>query len=118
MTELICIVCPRGCHLSVDENADYAVSGNSCPRGAEYGKKELTNPTRVLTSVVRIDGAIYPCCPVKTSSDIPKSMIKDAMNLLKDVRVNAPVCIGDVVVKNILGTGADWIVTKDFDTKR
>ena len=57
MTELICIGCPRGCHLKVDEQNGYAVSGNSCPVGAEYGKNELTNPTRVLTSTVRITGA-------------------------------------------------------------
>ena len=57
MKELICIVCPRGCHLRVDEANDYAVTGNSCPRGAAYGRAELTHPTRVLTSTVRIDGA-------------------------------------------------------------
>ena len=56
MTELICIVCPKGCHLKVDEEKDFAVTGNGCPRGAEYGKKELTNPTRVITSTVRVEG--------------------------------------------------------------
>jgi len=114
MTELICIVCPRGCHLSVDENNGYTVTGNSCPKGAEYGKKELVAPTRVLTSIVKISGAMYPCCPVKTSTAIPKAQIKEAMDLLKDVQIKAPVKIGDVVVKNILGTGADWIATKNF----
>ena len=57
MKELICIVCPRGCHLKVDEANDYAVTGNSCPRGAEYGRNECTHPTRVLTTTVKIDGA-------------------------------------------------------------
>ena len=56
MTELICIVCPKGCHLKVDEEKDFAVTGNGCPRGAEYGKKELTNPTRVITSTVCVEG--------------------------------------------------------------
>ena len=54
MTELICITCPKGCHLSVDEKNDYAVTGNSCPRGVEYGKSELLHPVRVVTSTVRI----------------------------------------------------------------
>ena len=75
MTELICIVCPKGCHLTVDEAHNFEVSGYGCPRGKEYGHKELTNPTRTLTSIVRIDGAIHPCCPVKTSGDIPKGII-------------------------------------------
>lgn len=59
MKELICIVCPKGCHLHVDENEDYRVSGQGCARGAEYGKKELTNPTRVITSTVKVRGAMY-----------------------------------------------------------
>ena len=80
MTELICIVCPKGCHLKVDEANDYAVSGNGCPRGAEYGKKELVNPTRVITTTVAIEGGTYRRVPVKTAGDIPKGMIKDIMD--------------------------------------
>ena len=60
MTELICIVCPKGCHLKVDEENGYRVTGNSCKRGEEYGKKELTNPTRVITSTVRVTGGLQP----------------------------------------------------------
>ena len=56
MKELICIVCPKGCHLRVDEDNGYAVTGNGCPRGAEYGKIELTHPTRVVTSTVKLPG--------------------------------------------------------------
>ena len=65
MTELICIVCPKGCHLKVDEENGYAVTGNSCERGAAYGKKELVNPTRVVTSTVRIEGAALRRLPVR-----------------------------------------------------
>lgn len=114
MVELICIVCPKGCHLHVDEENEYAVTGHGCPRGEAYGKKEMTNPTRVLTSIVRIEGAIHQCCPVKTSGDIPKSQIENAMELLKDVHLKAPVSIGDVVVKGICGTEYDWVVTKNM----
>ena len=78
MKELICIVCPKGCHLKVDEENGYAVTGNSCPRGAEYGKKELVNPTRVITSTVRVEGGTLRRVSVKTSSDIPK---KDIMTI-------------------------------------
>lgn len=114
MTELICIVCPKGCHLSVDEQNGYRVTGHGCPRGEAYGKKELTDPTRVLTSIVRIEGARHPCCPVKTAGAIPKARITEAMALLKNVRLKAPVSIGDTVVRDICGTGIDWVVTKDF----
>ena len=114
MTNLICIVCPRGCRLAVDETADYRVTGFGCPRGEAYGRKEVTHPTRVLTSIVKIDGAIHPCCPVKTSGAIPKARIAEAMELLKSVRLRAPASIGDVVVRDICGTGEDWIATKDM----
>lgn len=91
MTNVICIVCPKGCHLSVDEENGYAVTGFGCERGREYGKKELVNPTRVITSTVKVKGGIHPRCPVKTSSDIPKGLIKDAMKLLNSVELEAPV---------------------------
>lgn len=114
MKELICIVCPKGCHLRVDEANGYAVTGNGCPRGVEYGRNELTNPTRVLTSVVRIDGADYPCCPVRTNGPVPKKQIFAVMQALRTVRLQSPVQIGQVVVADVCGTGADWIVTRDL----
>ncbi len=114
MKELICIVCPRGCHLKVDENNDYSVSGNNCPKGAEYGHRELTNPTRVLTSIVRIKDASITCCPVKTNKPIPKAMIMDVMGTLKNIELTSPVKIGDVVIENVCNTGADWIVTRNL----
>ena len=61
--ELICICCPKGCHLRVDTANDYAVTGNACPNGAAYGKEELTHPTRIITSTVRITGGLYPALP-------------------------------------------------------
>ncbi len=113
MKELICIVCPKGCHLKVDEENGFKVTGFSCKRGEAYGLKEVTAPTRTLTSVVRIKGAMYPCCSVKTSSDIPKPLIPQAMELLRDITLTAPAGIGQVVVHDICGTGVDWIVTKN-----
>ena len=70
--EIICICCPRGCHLQVDPENDYNVTGNACPNGAAYGKEELTHPTRILTSTVRAEGGRYPRCPVKTAQAVPK----------------------------------------------
>lgn len=112
MTELICIVCPKGCHLKVDEQNGYAVLGQGCQKGVDYGKKELTNPTRVLTSTVKITGAELARLPVKTDSDIPKGQIKDAMALLNTVTAHAPIKIGDIVLENILGLSVNFVATK------
>lgn len=114
MKELICIVCPKGCHLKVDENNDYSVTGNSCPRGVEYGKKELIAPTRVITSTVKVRGAIYSRCPVKTAAPIPKELIFDAMKLLNDVELESPVRVGDVVVEDICGTGIAFVAARNL----
>ena len=114
MKELICIVCPKGCHLKVDEENGYAVTGNGCPRGAEYGKNELRNPTRMLTSTVCIDGGIYPRLPVKTSRAIPKGMLFQAMDEIAKVRLTAPVRCGQVLIENLLGTGADLVASRDM----
>ena len=93
MKELICIVCPKGCHLKVDEENGWAVSGNSCPKGAEYGRTELQNPTRVLTTTVCVEGGLYPRIPVKTSRAIPKGLLMDAMAEVAKVRLTAcPIC--------------------------
>ena len=114
MKELICIVCPKGCHLQVDEDRDYAVSGNSCPRGAEYGKMELTHPTRVVTSTVRCTGGSRPRCPVKTSGPVPKDKIFAVMAALDGVELAAPIRIGQVVIPNVCGTGVDIVAAKNI----
>ena len=114
MKELICIVCPKGCHLKVDEENNYAVTGNACPRGAEYGAAELQHPVRVLTSTVRLAGSAARRCPVKTNGSIPKGLLFDAMAVLDNVELNAPVTVGQVVVADLLGTGVDVVATKSF----
>jgi CxxC motif-containing protein len=114
MTELICIVCPRGCRLQVDAENGYRVLGNQCPRGEVYGRDELRNPTRMITSTVRVNGALHPRCPVKTSSPIPKGLIFDAVKTLDGVTLCAPVKSGQVVVKNVCNTGVDFIATRDM----
>ncbi|MBQ4640007.1 MAG: DUF1667 domain-containing protein [Clostridia bacterium] len=114
MKELVCIVCPKGCRLRVDEENGYQVSGNSCLRGAEYGKNEILNPTRVLTSTVKLEGGLYRRCPVKTSAAVPKGKLFDIIQALNTVTLTAPVSVGQVVLKNVCGTGADVIATKDL----
>ena len=114
MKELVCIVCPKGCRLKVDEANDYAVTGNACPRGAAYGKSEIQNPTRVLTSTVKITGALYRRCPVKTDNVVPKGKLMEVMQLLNAVELKSPVKIGQVVIEKVAGTDANVVVTKDL----
>ncbi|HBN80664.1 MAG TPA: molybdopterin oxidoreductase [Ruminococcaceae bacterium] len=114
MKHLICIVCPKGCHLNVDEENGCSVTGNGCPRGAEYGREELTHPTRVVTSTVKITGGAHRRCPVKTDRGIPKELVLRAMELLDGVTLTAPVRRGDVALPNVFGTGVNFVVTRDL----
>ena len=112
--ELTCIVCPRGCALvcELDDGGKLiSVSGNLCPRGKKYADDECTNPMRVVTSTVRCeDGAVVSC---KTSTSIPKSLVLEAMKVINNTKAPATVKIGDVIIKNVLGTGADVIATSN-----
>ena len=112
MKELICIVCPRGCHLVVDENLN--VSGNNCPRGAIYAKNELTHPTRTLTSTVRIISKEEVALPVKSDNPLPKEKIFDAMEIINKTCVKAPIKIGDVIIEKIFGLDVNIVATKDI----
>lgn len=112
MRELTCIVCPRGCRLRVDEEHGYAVTGNSCPRGAEYGRREVTAPTRVVTSTVRCTGGAYPRCPVKTDRPVPKELVFTVMDAVNAVNAAAPVTTGQILAENVCGTGAAIVATR------
>ena len=115
--ELICIGCPLGCALTVSmEGAEVvSVTGNTCKRGDVYARKEVTNPTRIVTSTVRVTGGSEAMVSVKTKEDIPKGKIFDCVKALKNVEVAAPVHIGDVLVKDVAGTGVDVIATKNVE---
>lgn len=119
--ELICIVCPLGCHLTVeiDESNEkgFKVFGNKCPRGEAYANKELTAPTRMLPTTVKIKKGILNRLPVKTETPIPKEMIFPCMAVINKVEVEAPVKMGDVVVENILGTGVNIVATRTMTAK-
>ncbi|WP_123053338.1 DUF1667 domain-containing protein [Clostridium sp. JN-1] len=117
--ELVCIGCPMGCQLQVKLNGKEAVevTGNTCKRGEVYGKKECVNPTRIVTSSVCVKDGKIDVVPVKTESDIPKEKIFNCVKALKNLVVEAPVKIGDVVVENILGTGVNVIATKNIEAK-
>jgi CxxC motif-containing protein len=116
---LTCIGCPLGCQLEVTLDGDkvLSVSGNTCPRGENYAIKEVTNPTRILTSSVLVEGGDLPIVSGKTREDIPKDKIWDCLQVLENVVVNAPISIGDTIVENIADTGVDFVATKNIYIK-
>jgi len=111
--EFTCIVCPRGCHLVIDD--DLNVTGNSCPRGKEYAISEVTHPVRTITSSVRVINREDILVSVKTSLPVPKDMIFRVMNEINKIGVQAPCHIGQVIKKNVLDLGVDILITKNID---
>ena len=109
--ELTCIGCPLGCALTVTMNGKEVVEvkGNTCKKGDIYARKEVTNPTRIVTTTVRVSGGAAPMINVKTQSDIPKDKIFECVAALKGVTIQAPVAIGDVVLENVAGTGVNIV---------
>lgn len=115
MKEITCIVCPIGCRITAEtKEGEYVFSGNRCARGEDFAKAELTAPRRSLTTTVRTAFHDMPVLPVRTNGEIPKEMIPDAMRVLGGVLVSEKIGIGDVVVKDILGSGCDVIATSDY----
>lgn len=110
--ELICIMCPVGCHLHVDEQDN--ISGNKCKRGLIYGLEEIKAPKRTLTSTVKTTSIDMPRLPVKTNKPLPKELIFNAMEKLNDIIVKNNVKIGDIIIKNICETDVDIIATKPY----
>lgn len=112
--ELICVSCPLGCSLSVElgeNNEVLSVSGNTCKRGEKYAHDECTNPVRMLTSTIRVQGGKLPVIPVKTSKPIPKEMMFKCMDVINRAAVDAPIKMGEVLISNICDTGVDIVAT-------
>ena len=114
---LTCIGCPMGCPLTVkiEDTEIISIEGYTCKRGAVYGKKEVTNPTRIVTTTVRVSGGAEPVVSVKTKEDIPKDKIFACIRAMKEITVLAPVHIGDVILRDVAHTGVDMIATKNVE---
>ena len=115
--EITCINCPVGCRMTAELSEDGAflsVAGNTCPRGAKYAQQECTSPTRTLTAVIQVPGSPVPLS-VKTASPVPKERIFEVMQAISAARVSLPVRAGQVILKDVLGTGSDIIATRSLD---
>lgn len=112
MRELVCIVCPKGCTMKIEEkDGEISVTGNSCKRGASFAVSEMTEPKRTVCSTVRTVFKDAPVIPVRVSAEIPKDRIFDVMREINAVTLSSPVGRNDVIIKNVLGLGADVIAT-------
>ena len=112
--EIICTVCPRGCHIQVEGEGENIVSveGYSCKRGLEYANTEYAHPVRILTTLVKIAGVQNDLLPVRSSQPVPKEKLFECMDVIRATAVKLPVKRYDVIVPNICGTGVDIVATK------
>ena len=113
---LTCINCPLGCQATVTFDGDSIVSvtGNTCKRGDIYARQELTNPVRIVTTSVPVEGsATSKMVSVKTAEPVPKVKIFDVMAALAKTEITAPVHIGDTVLADVAGTGVDIVATRN-----
>jgi len=110
--EMTCIRCPLGCRITVTQNGDqYAVTGNTCRRGEEYGIQEMSCPMRVVTTSVRVENGVRKVCSVKTADAVPRAEIPDVLAAAARMKVQAPIVIGQVLCENIAGTGVCLVAT-------
>lgn len=118
--EITCIGCPIGCMLEVtmEYNEVAEVKGHTCLKGKAYAIKECTNPTRIVTSTVKVRNSVIKTLSVKTESDIPKDKIKECIAQLRGLEVDAPVHINDVIATGIAGTSVNMVATRDAPEKK
>lgn len=112
----ICTVCPQSCDitLKIGEARDMTVSGNRCPRGSVYAENEYREPKRVITTTVRIEGARIPLLPVIGSGPVRKERLRGCLELLYKISVKSPVKMGDVIVRDILGSGINIVAARSL----
>lgn len=115
LSNVICVRCPRSCliRILVEEGSLKRAEGYGCQLGLEYATEEAESPKRTVCSTVRVVGGRYPRLPVRTSEPVPKSKIREVVNTLRGVAVKAPVRRGEVVVRDVAGTGVDVIAEMD-----
>ena len=122
MTEKItqtCIICPMGCNMDVSLDREKGivenVLDNGCPRGAKYAEKELLNPTRTLTTTIKVLQGNLAVVPVKSKDELPKDKLLQYMEVIRRTSVKAPIKVGDILIKDILGSGIDIVACADVE---
>jgi len=115
---LTCIVCPTGCQIDVwEEDGEIKISGNGCKRGYDYALSEYKAPKRILTTTVRVKNGLLPVIPVRSNVPVPKEKLFDSMAIVNKTIVKAPIKMGDILIKNILGLDINIIASRDLEKK-
>lgn len=112
---MTCIICPRGCELTVvnpDDISKIEVYNNLCKRGKDYAIKEKTNPMRTITATVKVIDGQHNRLPIRTDGEIPKKVYMEIMDIINETKVKAPIARGDIIVEDVLNTGTNIIATK------
>ena len=114
-----CIVCPTGCEIQVkkDENGELSYEGYTCKRGLEYAKQEYLEPKRVLTTTIRVENGFLPLIPVRSNVPILKERLDDALNIIAQTEIKAPIKMGDILIENILDLQANIIASRNLSVK-
>ena len=117
ITHYLCIGCPLGCRLEVEEDPDGSiveVRGFGCRKGKVFAEREHTDPRRMVTTTVAVRGGRWPRLPVRTEAEVPKDQVAKIVQLLRSVVVEGPVSMGEVVAANIAGTGVNVVASRDM----
>ena len=116
-SQLICIGCPVGCLITAKKGEDGSllITGNTCKKGEEYARNEMTAPVRTVTSIIRLASRNGKVVPVKTETEIPKEKIGECMKVIKAASAFAPIAVGDVMIADVAGTGVNIVATANID---
>jgi len=114
---LICTVCPVACNMTIEgqRKDNYIVSGNKCDKGKSYAIQEIKNPVRIFTSTINITGGSIKRLPIRSKEPVPKNIIREIITPIREIKVKAPIKKGDVIIKNILGSGIDIVASRSVD---
>jgi CxxC motif-containing protein len=113
--DIRCIVCPTGCLVHVENvNGELIIEGHSCNRGEEYAREEFIAPKRILTTTIRVENGFLPLVPVRSDTPIPKEKLKETLKEIAQTKVKAPIKMGDVLIKKVLGLDANIIASRDL----
>ncbi len=113
--DIRCIVCPTGCLVHVENiNGELIIEGHSCKRGEEYAREEFVAPKRILTTTMRVEKGFLPLIPVRSDNPIPKERIDEALKLIAKTQTKAPIKMGDILIKNVLGLEINIIASRDL----
>jgi CxxC motif-containing protein len=119
LKNMICVECPKSCALSVsvDDGVVAKVLGAKCPKGAAYAVLEIQEPVRILTTTVAAENLSLKFVPVRTNKPIPKRYISKAMDMIRRMRIVAPVKVGDAISDNFLEMDIKVLATRDAPKK-